>query len=53
MSIEGGITQLSNKMRDGAEWQKLYEQHRCGGICEGSSGKNIFCDTMSAPQFQS
>ena len=53
MSVEGGMTELRNKIRDDPEWQKVYERHRCGGLCEGSAGRGIFCDTMTTPQFES
>lgn len=51
MTVRGGMTEFRNKLRDSAEIQKLYEYHRCGGLCQGSSGKDIFCDSTTSPQF--
>lgn len=52
MSIEGGITELRNKLRDNPETQKIYTQHQCGGLCEGYSNRTAFCDTTTSKQFK-
>lgn len=35
MTIDGGITDLRNKLRDDPEIQKIYSHNQCGGKCEG------------------
>lgn len=50
MTIKGGITSLRNKLRDDASVQKLYSYHQCGGVCEGKAGREVYCDSTTAPQ---
>lgn len=51
MTISGGMTDLRNKLRDNPEMQKLYEYHKYAGVCEGTSGINIFCSTTTSHEY--
>lgn len=51
MTVRGGMTQFRDKLRDNAEIQKLYSYHKCAGLCQGSTGKGVFCDATTSPQF--
>lgn len=53
MTISGGMTELRNKLRDSPEMQKLYEQHKCAGVCDGTSGISIFCSTTTSHEYES
>ena len=53
MSVKGGMTVMRNKLRDSPEVQKLYQHNRSGGLSAGGPGLSVFCDAMSAPEFQS
>ena len=44
--VSGGMTKLRDKLRDDPEIQKLYTYQKGAGLKPGSSGKNVFCDTM-------
>lgn len=52
MTVKGGMTDFRNKLRDDPEMRKLYDYHRCGGLCSGSTDKHVFCDSTSSPQFE-
>ena len=53
MTVQGGMTQMRNKLRDDPEFQKLYTRNKSGGQSEGKSGKSVFCDSMTSPQYGS
>ena len=53
ITVQGGMTELYEKLRDDPEYQKLYSYLMDGGLHEGKTGKSVFCDTTTSPQFKS
>ena len=53
MSVEGGMTQFRNKLRDSKDFQILFTHYKSGGESKGYSGMSVFCATMSSPLFHS
>ena len=53
MTVEGGMTEFRNKLRDNKDIQILFTHYKSGGESKGESGLNVFCDTMSSPLFHS
>ena len=51
MTVTGGMTAMRNKLRDSEDVQKKFTHYKSGGLRNGSSGKNVFCDAMTAPTF--
>ena len=40
-------------MENDPETQKIYTSFIRGGLSKGTSGRNVFCDTLTTPQFYS
>ncbi len=53
MTVSGGMTELYHRMENDPETQKLYTYLIRGGLSKGTSGRNVFCDTLTTPEFYS
>ena len=45
------MTDLRAKLRDDPEYQIIYSHLRSSGVDKGHAGKDVYCDTTTAPQY--
>ena len=45
------MTKLQEKLKNDKDTQILYSHLRSSGTQAGHSGKDVYCDTVSAPQY--
>ena len=51
MTIRGGMTQLQHKLKTDNATQIMYSFLRSSGTSAGHAGQDVYCDTVSAPQY--
>ena len=51
MELDGGIEELRSKLEKQEKYQIKYSYFMNGGLSPGKSGRSVYCDTTTSPQF--